>query len=104
MSEQKGIKYDQGKPMIGLIPPEALIDVANVFTYGANKYSSHNWRGGLKFSRLYDAVLRHLFAFIGGEDKDPESGLPHLAHACCGLMMLLTISKTREDLDDRFKG
>jgi hypothetical protein len=103
MSKENGVKYDNGKPMIGLLPPEAIIEVAKVFTFGAKKYNSHNWRGGLSYSRLYDAALRHQFAWIGGEDLDQESGISHLAHAACGIMMLIAMEQNRKDLDDRYK-
>lgn len=99
----KGIKKDENKTPIGLLPPEAIFEIGKVFDFGARKYSPHNWRGGFRWSRLYDAVLRHLFAWIGGEDKDPESGLSHLAHAACGLMMLLTHELKGYGEDDRHK-
>ena len=38
-----------------------------------------------------------------GEDKDPESGLSHLAHAACCIMFLLEFEKTHPELDDRYK-
>jgi hypothetical protein len=97
------VKFDQGKNRLDLIPTEALEQVGRIYTYGANKYADHNWRGGLKYSRLYGAALRHLFAFWRGEDTDGESGLPHLAHATFGLLGLLQYSiEGREDLDDRW--
>jgi hypothetical protein len=99
----KPIKYDEGKNRLDLIPTEALLQVGRIYTYGANKYHDHNWRGGLKYSRLYGATLRHLFAFWTGEDLDAESGLPHLAHATFGLLGLLQYSiEGRKELDDRW--
>lgn len=77
--------------------------MAQVMTYGKTKYGSHNWRGGLAWSRLLAAILRHVFAYLGGESKDPETGLSHLAHAACGIMMLLEYEETHPELDDRFK-
>jgi hypothetical protein len=38
--------------------------------------------------------MRHLNAYQKGELKDPETGLSHLAHASCGLMMLLEFEQT----------
>jgi hypothetical protein len=100
---QEPVKFDEGKNRLDLMPTEALEQVGRVYTYGANKYHDHNWRGGLKFSRLYGATLRHLFAFWRGEDADSESGLPHLAHATFGLLGLLQYSlEGRKGLDDRW--
>lgn len=66
----------------GLIPPEALAEVARVYGYGASKYEEdNNWRRGYSWSLSLDALFRHVEAFRRGESYDPESGLHHLAHA-----------------------
>lgn len=97
-----GVKHDQEKPDMSLLSAIAITRIAEVMSYGKKKYSAHNWRGGLAFSRLLGACLRHVFAYVGGESIDPESGLSHLAHASCCLMMLLEFETTRPDLDDRY--
>jgi hypothetical protein len=98
---RKPVKSDAEKPRPDLLPPIALEGAAQVMAYGARKYSPHNWRGGLAGSRLIGAALRHLYAWLRGEDLDPESGLPHLDHALCSLMMLRDTLALRPDLDDR---
>jgi len=99
-----GTKLDNGKPIIGLVPPRAIIEVAKVMTYGAKKYDAFNWCKGLKYLRLYSAAQRHLLSWVCGVDKDEETGISHLAHACCNLMMIIDFEKTgRTDLDDRYK-
>lgn len=100
---EQGIKHDNGKPMMSLIDPLALGEVGKVMTYGAHKYTANNWRKGFKYSRLYDAALRHLLAHISGEDNDPESGLSHLAHCVSCLLMIINFQITRKGDDDRFK-
>lgn len=99
----EGVKKDDGKTMLALLPFEALEEVGKVMTFGAIKYAAHNWRGGFKWSRLISASLRHLFAFIRGEDKDPETGLSHLAHAACCILFLLTFVLEASGEDDRYK-
>lgn len=97
-----GIKHDQEKNMLQLLPIEAIEEVGKVLTFGAGKYDAHNWRGGFKYSRLLGAMLRHLFAFIRGENNDPETGISHIAHLVCGSLFLLTfILEGRNELDDR---
>jgi len=106
MGEEKGKKFDQDpilKPSIGLVPLRAIWEVAKVMTFGAEKYDAYNWLGGIKYSRLYDAALRHLIEFISNESLDPESGQNHLAHAACCILMLLEMTMDRPDLDDRYK-
>lgn len=97
-------KYDTGKPRMSLLSSVALEKIAEVLTFGAQKYEPHNWRKGFKYSRLMDAALRHLNAYNGGEKKDPESGKSHLAHASCCLMMLLEFEETGIGEDDLWKG
>lgn len=102
-SLKTGVKHDQEKPDMSLLSSVALRKVAEVMTFGKKKYSAHNWRGGIAYSRLIAACLRHITAYNGGEDKDPETGLSHLAHASCCLMMLLEFEETQPTLDDRYK-
>ena len=97
-----GVKHDEGKPRMDLLPPEALREIADVLALGAQKYDAHNWRRGFAYSRLLAAALRHVFSWAGGEDKDPESGKSHLAHAACCLMFLITFEQTRTGTDDRY--
>lgn len=98
-----GLKYDSDKVRVELLDAEWLFMVGQVLTFGANKYAAHNWRGGISYSRLIGAALRHIFAILRGEDTDPESGLPHVAHASCCLMFLAWMMEHRKDLDDRWK-
>lgn len=103
MADATGVKHDQNKPRVDLLDPTALEGLARVLAFGATKYAAHNWRGGISYSRLIGAALRHLFAIIRGEDVDPESGLPHVDHLGCCWMFLSNMMKTRPDLDDRYK-
>ena len=97
-----GTKHDGDKPRMDLLDPYAMEQLAKVLTFGASKYAAHNWRQGLAKSRLLAAALRHLFAYLGGQDKDPETGLSHVAHAMCCCMFLLGLEH-RPELDDRWK-
>lgn len=81
-----------------LLPHEALMEVIEVFTDGAKEYSDHGWRGGIYYSRLYGAALRHIIDFWRGNTIDEKSGSPALAHAIANLMMLLEMDS---DWDDR---
>jgi hypothetical protein len=96
-----GTKYDAGKPRMDLLVPEADELTAMVLGFGAEKYGPFNWMNGIAYSRLHAALRRHLGSWAKGEDRDPESGLPHLAHARCCLDFLIWMSINREDLDDR---
>jgi hypothetical protein len=99
-----GVKADNGKPQISLIPTEAILEMATAFAYGANKYSADNFKHGIKYRRLLDAALRHILAISAGEDLDSESGNSHLGHALASLAMLAYMMKNKPEFDDRFKG
>lgn len=97
------LKFDQDKLPLHLLSTEAMNQTAAVLKFGAQKYAAHNWRKGFTWSRPLAAAMRHITAFNAGEDKDPESGLSHLAHAACCIMFLLEFEKTHKELDDRYK-
>ncbi len=85
-----GVKHDSGKESFALLPWVAVRAVVRVLGYGARKYSAGNWRLVPNArDRYFDAALRHLVAWHEGQRLDPESGLPHLAHACCSILFLL---------------
>lgn len=95
---QKGAKPQ----MFSLVPFDALDEILKGYHYGASKYSEHNWRKGYKWSLSFDALMRHLTAWWEGEDKDPESGLSHLAHAGWHVLALLWFQLNAKGTDDRF--
>lgn len=98
-----GVKHDSEKPRMDLLDPWALEGLAAVLTFGANKYSAHNWRGGIHYSRLVAALERHLGAIKKGEYLDGESGLPHIDHLGCCWMFLSNEMKTKQEMDDLWK-
>lgn len=99
----EGVKNDENKPAMQYLSGIWLTGVANVLGFGAKKYAAHNWRKGIHSSRLLGASLRHIFAYMGGEDNDPETGLCHLHHASCCLMFLSELRETKPEFDDRYK-
>lgn len=100
---EKAKKYDAGKAPFSLLPYGPLEEIAKVLDFGAAKYGTHNWLGGMSWSRLADACLRHVFARIWGEKLDPETGLSHFAHAACCLLFLLQYEQKNLGTDDFYK-
>lgn len=71
------------------LPQDALLTVGEVGEFGGRKYDDYNYRKpGIPWSALYDAAMRHLMAFWEGETLDPESELPHTAHAAWHCLVL----------------
>ena len=94
-------KHDANKARLDLVPPRALLAVGMVLTYGAHKYGARNWQLGMDWGRLVGAALRHLMAWQSGEELDPESQLPHLAHAACCILFILEYTLTNTGSDNR---
>ena len=100
--EQQGIKHDTGKPPISLLHRSFVEGTAQVMAYGAQKYGRFNFCKGMNYTRLSDAAMRHLIAWVDGEDLDPESGLPHLFHAAASINMLCGNIALSVGKDDRY--
>ena len=98
-----GARFNSDKPDFSLIPLMTLEDEARVWMHGREKYSAWNWTKGMPWSVPLACMLRHLAAFQRGEDIDPESGLPHMAHVMCNARMLTLYAKTYPEGDDRPK-
>lgn len=83
-ANEAGAKLDAGKNRVGLVLgdfPRALLAVAEIGTFGANKYTARGWlevENGLE--RYEDAMMRHYFKEKAGELIDPDSELMHHAH------------------------
>ena len=87
-------KADAGKVDLSLLPFAALDEVARVLEFGAAKYAPDAWRRVPDGHHRYvAAALRHLHAHARGEATDPESGLPHLAHAACSILFALELPR-----------
>lgn len=77
-------KDDAEKPPFQLVPPEFPVDVA--LAAAAEALAGRVVVRGLAV--VFDAALQRLLSWWDGEDVDPESGLPHLAHAAALVMSL----------------
>jgi hypothetical protein len=94
VGQEQGLKYDNDKLRWDLLPIAEVEEVVKILTFGAKKYAPNNWQlvNNAK-ERYYAAIMRHMVAYRKGELIDPESGLPHLAHAMCNIMFLMWFDK-----------
>ena len=109
----EGIKHDEGKARMELLPPELPFAVSKVLTFGANKYDDRNWEKGMKWSRVFGALMRHMWAWWGGKgptsksflfkDTDDETEFSHLWHAGCCIAFLIAYEERGVGEDDRAK-
>lgn len=97
-----GLKFDESKLPLQLLPFDAITEIAKVLAFGAKKYAPNNWRKGIAYGRLFRAAVGHCISWWMGEDLDPETSLSHLAHAgCCVLFLIHFTLQGRATLDDR---
>jgi Domain of unknown function (DUF5664) len=110
--ESEGRKDDQAKDRMDLVPPELIFAVARVLTFGAKKYGERNWEKGMRWSRPFAALMRHMWAWWGGRgptstnflfgELDEETAMSHLWHAGCCLTFLITYEERKMTrFDDR---
>ena len=98
MGSDKGVKYDTEKPRMDLVLrgfSHAIENVADVGTYGANKYTDDGWQSvdnGIE--RYLSAMIRHYLKYRQGEMFDSESELPHLSHMAWNALAVLELWET----------
>lgn len=98
----KALTYDDGKAPLARLPWAGISEAAMVMEYGNQKYGDYdNYRKGMEISRNLSCAMRHIAAFMEGEDNDPESKRSHLGHAICRLAYVLQNQKDGVAIDDR---
>jgi hypothetical protein len=91
-----------GKLPLHLWPETASALGALALCDGMLKYGRTNWRvAGVRASIYVDAARRHLGFWFEGENNDPDSGLPHLAHALACIAILVDAEAAGHLNDDR---
>jgi hypothetical protein len=113
MTEDKALRFNEGKTRLDLIPAWAMEQVGKVFSFGATKHTirddagavivdgCNNWRKGADWEVPLASLERHLNAFKRGEDYDKDSGLLHIAHLATNALFLLEFYKIHPQGDNR---
>ncbi len=81
VTNDKGAKQSATPYRLDLLPPLAILRLAEVLAHGAAKYGDENWRGIAPGDHLNHA-LAHVFAQLAGDTQDDHPG-----HALCRMVM-----------------
>ena len=99
--QDEGRKNDDKKLRFDLIPTTPLSLLAEVYTIGAAKYGDRNWEKGMRWGRVFAALLRHAFEWWAGRRRDPKDGQHHLASVAWCAFTLMEYELTYAKGDDR---
>lgn len=87
---------------LSLVPDTMVIYATLAFLEGALKYGRYNWRvAGVRSSIYLDALKRHIADYENGEERDPKTGVHHLANALACIGIILDAKECGKLNDDR---
>jgi len=92
------------KPAIQYVPVALIKECSDALEEGRIKYGTAKWRETKTESMTYlGGALRHIYAYIEGEDIDPDSitGKSHLAGAIASLAILVDCIAMGTVVDNR---
>lgn len=94
----------QAKPSPALVPSSAILEIAQAFRDGAEKYTAYNWRDKPVPTMTYlNAALRHMYAYLDGEERSEDADCLHLAHAAACFCIVMDAAACGTLIDDRPK-
>lgn len=102
-SGKQALRYNEGKLKWSLVDWKSIEPMVRVLEMGAKKYAPYNWTKGMPVTEISESLLRHMFAFLNGEDMDKESKIEHLGHVMCNAMFLVYMMREKPEFDDRVK-
>jgi len=101
-----GVKHDSDKVRPDLIFNSmslALMAVAEVATFGAEKYEEDGWLQVPDGIKRYTAAMDRHRLLESQEDADEESGLKHQAHLAWNALARLELMLREEKVNGKFK-
>jgi hypothetical protein len=100
---REGVKFDDSKPRYDLIPPDALDALARLYLIGAQKYEDRNWEKGMRWGRVFAALMRHAWTWWRGREYDAETKCHHLISVAWCALTLYCYTSRKIGQDDRNK-
>jgi len=95
---------EDNKGRYDLIPEYPLLRLAQLYERGAQKYTSHNWRKSMPFSRCMSSLIRHAFQFKQGlKDEDHLAAVVFNAFCIMQYEKDIKDGKISKEIDDLYK-
>ena len=92
----------EGKGRPSLMSPYALDEYSKQLERGAEKYSARNWEQGMPLCRIFDSLMRHLWAWMLGDATEPHLGaIMFNAAALVHGTIMVRLGLWPKHLDDR---
>jgi hypothetical protein len=99
--EHVGMKWDDDKALLQLIPPGTMTALAETMTECLTRpkpYKMSSWKHVTPRHRYLGALMRHVDARLAGEEFDPKSKLRHTAHILFCAAVLNYFERKGEDI------
>jgi hypothetical protein len=91
------------KAALRFVPPALAIEASGPMADGAEKYGPFNWRAEpVEVVGYIEAVFRHLYAYLDGQDNAEDSGHSHIGHAIAGLGIVADAASYGTLIDNRY--
>ena len=91
------------KAPLRYVPPALAIAASGPMEDGALKYGPFNWRERpVEVLSYIEAVFRHLYAYLDGQDAAEDTGFSHLDHAIAGLGIIVDAQAHGSLIDNRY--
>ena len=78
---------------------DMLLDVAQHFEAGAEKYGEHNWQKGLPVKSYMDSAIRHYLKWVRDDDDEP-----HDRAVCWNIICAIWTCHHKPELNEYGKG
>lgn len=87
VTNDKGGKQSASPYRVDLLPPKALLAVAEVVAIGAKKYAKNNWKL-ISIDDHLSHAGQHLLAYLAGDESDD-----HMGHFACRALFALEMHR-----------